>query len=88
MVIDEIKVLLQHFLSVNPIFVVICGPKQPLQNCLSKASLMLFMFLNRPSGSTHIFFSRSKPEQFSRMLSQFSHLLLIPEISYWPPSWI
>jgi hypothetical protein len=37
-------VLLQHFLSVNPIFVVICGPKQSLQNCLSKASLMLFMF--------------------------------------------
>ena len=28
----------------NPIFVVICGPKQPLQNCLSKASFMLFMF--------------------------------------------
>ena len=32
-------------LSVNPIFVVIYSPKQPLQNCLSKASLiMLFMF--------------------------------------------
>ena len=40
----QIRVLLQHFLSVNPIFVVICGPKQPLQNCLSKASFMLFMF--------------------------------------------
>jgi hypothetical protein len=40
--IEEINVLLQHFLSVNPIFVVICGPKQPLQNCLSKASFMLF----------------------------------------------
>jgi hypothetical protein len=47
--IEEIKVLLQQFLSVNPIFVVICGPKQPLQNCLSKASFMLFMFLNQPS---------------------------------------
>jgi hypothetical protein len=34
--IEEIIILLQHFLSVNPIFVVICGPKQPLQNCLSK----------------------------------------------------
>jgi hypothetical protein len=33
--IEEFKVLLQHFLSVNPIFVVICGPKQPLQNCMS-----------------------------------------------------
>jgi hypothetical protein len=42
--IEEIKVLLQQFLSVNPIFVVICGPKQPLQNCLSKTSFMLFMF--------------------------------------------
>ena len=42
MAIEKIKVLLQHFLSVN--FVVICGSKQPLQNCLSKASFMLFMF--------------------------------------------
>ena len=32
MAIEEIKVLLQHFLSVNPIFVVFCGPKQTLQN--------------------------------------------------------
>jgi hypothetical protein len=55
--IEEMKVLLQHFLSVNPIFVVICGPKQPPQNCLSKASFML-CFLNQPSGSMHIFFSR------------------------------
>jgi hypothetical protein len=73
--IEEIKVLLQHILSVNPIFVVICEPKQPLQNCLSKASFMLFMFFKSTKwkhvGSTHIFFPL-KPEQFSRMLSQFS----------------
>jgi hypothetical protein len=50
--IEEIKVLLQHFWSVNPIFVMICGPKQSLQNCLSKASFMLFTFLNQPSEST------------------------------------
>jgi hypothetical protein len=42
---EEIKLSLQHFLSVNPIFMVICGPKQPLQNCISKTSFMLFMFI-------------------------------------------
>jgi hypothetical protein len=76
--IQETKVLLQHFLSVNPIFVVISGPKQPLQNCLSKASFMLFMFFKSTKWKHAyllFFFSRWKPEQFSRMLSQFSHLL-------------
>jgi hypothetical protein len=43
--IEEIKVLLQNVFSVNQIFVVICGPKQPLQNCLSKASFMFLCFL-------------------------------------------
>jgi hypothetical protein len=39
---------------------------------------MLFMFFKLTKwndGITHIFFSRWKPEQFSRMLRQFSHLL-------------
>jgi hypothetical protein len=37
------------FFPVKPIFVVICG----LQNCLSKASSMLFLFLNQPSRNTY-----------------------------------
>jgi hypothetical protein len=46
-------------IAVNRIFVVICGPKQPLQNCF-----MLFMFL-----------INQMEAQFSRMLRQFAHLL-------------
>jgi hypothetical protein len=65
--IEEIKVLLQHFL-------VICGPKQPLQNCLSKASFMLFMFFKSTKWKHAYLLLPLKPEQFSRMLSQFSHL--------------
>ena len=75
MAIEEIKVLLQHVLSVNPIFVVICGPKQPLQNCLQKASFM-FMFFKSTKWKHAYLLLPLKPEQFSRMLSQFSHLLL------------
>jgi hypothetical protein len=41
----QLKYYCNIFLSVNPIFVVICCPiKQPLQNCLSKYSFMLLFF--------------------------------------------
>ena len=41
----KLKYYCNIFLSVNPIFVVICCPiKQPLQNCLSKYSFMLLFF--------------------------------------------
>jgi hypothetical protein len=60
---------------VNSIFVVICSPKQPLQNCLSKASFMLFMFFKSTKWKHASSSPAENPEQFSRMLSQFSHLL-------------
>ena len=85
--IEEIKVLLQHFLSVNPIFVVICGPKQPLQNCLSMASFMLFMFFKSTKWKHAYLLLPLKPEQFSRMLSQFSHLLSQCPIKTHAPKW-
>ena len=50
MVRENIKVLLQHIFPVSPI-VVLCGPKQQLQNCLSKASFMLFLLPNQRSGN-------------------------------------
>ena len=75
MAIEETKVLLQHCLSVNPIFVVICGPKQPLQNYLSKASFMLFVFFKSTKWKHAYLLLPLKPERFSRMLSQFSHML-------------
>ena len=75
MAIEETKVLLQHCLSVNPIFVVICGPKQQLQNYLSKASFMLFVFFKSTKWKHAYLLLPLKPERFSRMLSQFFHML-------------
>lgn len=56
----QLKYYCNIFLSVNPIFVVICGPKQSLQNRLLKASFKLFIFFKNTNTNINLWFWHCK----------------------------